>query len=425
MSPHNTHTYHTHTYDTLFHSFTGTICSPRSASTLPMSVVKTPLPPEPSRFSPEMQKYLLSPEVVDLLRNKPPETVPAGLPLQEALVQKGLAGHTFSYPNSTRNSTASSVESLGQHSCQDPFSSDRDSVDYSTHYDVPPRSSNRAQLLSNNYMVPRLARASDPLLNYDILPPTRPAIPDGGHTHYDYLPKRDIPLPPRCDDVGGASIYDVPPPPRPLIHTPSMDMPAMDTPSIDTPTIDTPTSRSHSIDSTDCPPLLPPPQIIFRRDSKHNDNEMIPNKMYDMVWAGQDEFSLLPSPPHELEETLTDTSHRPYVNLCVSDMPPPVNRALKPGVAPPTIDRNSKPSDRRTSIEDTFYQRELPRLTSHSVHYTQVAFDRKKPVPTPRTNRTPSASPQRVNYCYIDINATNGPTLTEMSPKDSIDSSSL
>ncbi len=409
--------------------FTGTTRSPRSASTLPMSVVKTPLPPEPSaRFSPEMQKYLLSPEVVDLLRNIPPEnnTVPAGLPLQEALVQKGLTSHThshtFSYPNSARTSTASSIESFGlssQHSSQDlSIRYSGEGVDYTSHYDVPPRS-NRAQLLSNNYMVPRLAR--DPLHNYDILPPTRPTIPDGGHTHYDYLPKRDIPLPPRCGDVGGASIYDVPPPPRPLIDT---HIPTIDTPTLDILTIDTPTSRSHSIDSTDCPPLLPPPQVIFRRDSKNSDSEMIPNKMYDMVWAGQDEFSLLPSPPHELEETLTDKSHRPYVNLCVDEIPPPVNRTLKPSMAPPTIDRTSKPTDRRTSMEDTFHPRELPRLTSHSVHYTQVSFDRKKPVPTPRTtNRTPTASPQRVNYCHIDITATNAPTLA--SPKEPIDSNSL
>ena len=501
----------------------------RSSSTLPgnFSVVRTPLPSPPpqtnsSKFSPEVEKYLLSPEVVELLRCKPNDSfLPPGTPFQDALVQKGLASHsrTLSYPNSSRTSTGSSIDSpiTSQRSSQDPeyfstrFSTSSaenhsDSVSFNydipnsnqpagnsvpSHYDIPRSSlamvstsgSNRAQMLSNNYMVPRLARTSDPLCNYDYLPPPRPATAEG---HYDYPPKRetswvdvplpprsDMPLPPRLSDVGvphSTSIYDIPPHPRPLqasvVNTTPPISSTVD--MMECSFLPPVCSRRESIESTDCPtPLqgdLPPPPIIFRKDSKGGEEDMIPNRMYEMVWANEEQFAFVPDsssavPPvederqMELEETLTlqdsqPQKNRQYVNFCVMDeeeIPPPVDRSLKPG-APPKIDRNSKPkgpplpvvagddvqttlekvvppqeippNQCTTSNEEIFSPREIPRLTSHSVHYTQVSFDRKKPVPTPRSSSqhrtTPTSSPQRrVNYCHIDVNATNNSSQTD------------
>ena len=465
----------------------GAKATSRSSSTLPgnISVVRTPLPEPPSavgsKFSPEMERYLLSPEVVELLRCKPKDPV-SGMPLQEALIEKGLAGgihtRTFSYPNSLRTSTGSSVDSpvISQRSSQDQeyfsarfsasstdgYSDSSSSFTYDTptnnqladahthpvvpsHYDVPRSLSDRAQVLSNNYMVPRLARMSDPLFHYDYLPPPRPAThSEVIHPQYDYLPKRDppitdVPLPPRTADVpippevASVGVYDVPPQPRPLVPQPSMINGTSDEAAA--------VVRRDSVDSPDCPRPqqgeLPPPQIIFRRDSKGN--EMIPNKMYEMVWAGEEDFVLVAPDDdeddrEELEDTLTvnkPTKNRQYVNLCVleeeEEGPPPIDRSLKPRAAP-KIDRSNKPRSQTTSeddrdfvsiepavfkqasldTEEMFSPREIPRLTSHSVHYAQVSFDRKKPVPTPRSNRTPTSSPQRrVNYCHIDIDATN------------------
>ena len=499
--------------------------SNRSSSTLPgnFSVIKTPLPQPPplsvatssQTFSPEMEQYLLSPKMVELLRLKPDESsVPSpGISYQESLLlQKSYANHsrTLSHPNALlRTSTGSSIDSsiMSRRSSEDPeyfstrFSSssidghsDTNSFTYDTptnnqfaghsshsinvpsHYDVP-RSllgSDRAKLLSNNYMVPRMARMSDPLHsnNYDYLPP--PRLANDFHPHYDYLPKRDIPLPPISDiplpprsdvprpksDVPLTSksdipdtivtknIYDVPPHPRPLL--PLNDGASLCTvqgsPSHSSQTVSGNNSRRQSLDSVDCPTPqdsnilsqqgnVPPPPIIFRKESK--EEEMIPNKLYEMVWSNE-EFSFTDNSRDELEETLTvtnvDSDGHQYVNLCVKEdeeVPPPVDRSLKPG-GPPKIDRSNKPkgvvdSDSITlseslseslsvdsNNEEAFSSREIPRLTSHSIHYTQVTFDRKKPVPTPRSNRTPSSSPQRrVNYCHIDIDATNNNSLND------------
>ncbi len=459
-----------------------------------------------------MEKYLLSPKVVEILRSKPTESNPSsGGPYQEPSIQKGYGNHsrTLSHPNTLRTSTGSSIESsiMSRRCSEDPemfstrFSSsssidggaqiDANLFTYSTptnnqlvshthsvpsHYDVPRSSNERAQLLSNNYMVPRIARMSDPLYNYDYLPPPRPA--NDQHPHYDYLPRRDsqprtdLPLPPRTDIprpksdvpltsrqdiIDSNNIYDVPPHPRPLLTSIS---PAHSS------------SKRESIDSVDCPieqdsnilqGNVPPPPIIFRRESKGNEEEMIPNKLYEMVWSNQ-QFQFDNSEREDLEETLTinnnnddegdtlqcdegainqcdegtthqcdgSTTHQ-YVNLCVveeEEVPPPIDRSLKPG-APPKIDRTKKPIKAAindvnvavvTNNEEVFSPREIPRLTSHSVHYTQVSFDRKKPVPTPRANNTPTASPQRrVNYCHIDIDATNNITLNELQFNDSFD----
>lgn len=120
--------------------------------------------------------------------------------------------------------------------------------------------------------------------------------------------------------------------------------------------------------------------------------------------------------------------------------PPPIDRSTKP--VGPAVDRSLKP-DRRTSepmsvtgydiadgetspledslspsdfsvrpdgaqISEEFVPTDLPRLTSRSVRYTQVAFEKsKKPVPKPRSNAAKTSPPKlRVNYTDIDISAT-------------------
>lgn len=558
-------------YNGVFCSVTVSSAAGRGSSTLPgnFSVVKTPLPEPPhvQKFSPEIERYLLSPEVVELLRCKPKDPVPAGIPFQDAMVQKGLAGNhsrTFSHPHSSRTSTGSSISEspiTSQRSSQDfssrfsttssidghsdsnnsftydtptnnqplPFSN---SVHVPSHYDVPRHSlsnamssSGGAQLLSNNYMVPRQARMSDPLIRYD--PHHSVTRPKEGH--YDYPPWRenplplrsDMPLPPRSDlplpprsevplpprniphpGQSSSSIYDVPPHPRPIIYQHSNGIQSLSQEMLPTPlqavTETSPrrksgtgaeirrqsggsgcSSRRQSIDTIDCPILQqenlppPPPSIIFRRDSKGMADEMIPNKMYEMVWAaGNKNLEIaggdLPTDreldedlAEDLEETIKiDSSNdieeigaipvvkNRYVNLSMmeeeDEVPPPVDRSLKPYGAP-MIDLPNKPmnvdeydgdttttddddesslsqslpsstfrnlSQEKPSIvgggsEEIFVPKEIPRLTSHSVHYTQVSFDQrsKKPIPTPRSNCTPNASPQRrVNYSDININ---------------------
>ena len=422
------------------------------------------------------------------------------------------------------------------------------------------QSSSRAQMLSNNYMVPRsLTRSSDPCVNYDRLPPPRPvsdgvkqaydtydypprrgdalfhpraSVPFPVSTTYDYLPKRDVPLPLRSDvslthdhaphgsiplpprsgvpilcnsndddavqveillpprsdvplSLQTNNIYDVPPHPRPLfpssgdIHSAPPLPGSTGENDASTPVVEqdppfpppppptdegSSSSSQQSTDSTDCPPAnysppqgnVPPPSILFRRESKGSEDEMIPNRMYDMVLPNGGFPPRQNDERQELEETLTHevpkqtmeeaVSSAPsspkaqrYVNLCTmeeEEVPPPIDRSLKP--CPPLIDRSSKPrqnqdenstslelsksfseSPLRLSIdgsvpEDVFSPKEVPRLTSHSVHYTQVTFDRKKPVPTPRLGRVQASSPQhkRVNYSDIDIDALSDLSLS-------------
>ena len=428
-------------------------------------------------------------------------------------------------------------------------------VDIPGHYDVPrswilktegicpllnPTSSTqRAQLLANHYMVPRLARGSltlrqnydqpiarrhsdvsdthrcdhpphprpedlydhppppRPVDIYDHPPPPRPVDvydhpppprPEDVYDHpppprpvdvYDHPPPPrpvdvyDHPPPPRPVDVYDhpppprpVDVYDHPPPPRPVDvydHPPLprpvdvydrlppprpvdiYDRPPPPRPVDILQPLDTSNTSLQSMNTSDCHPLPCP--------LHPSDEEMIPNKMYDMIWKSIDGFKVLDHceqnqvidqtlytgdssnhisqddqvfkfPPHDSTD-----SGREYVNLEVlqENIPPVIDRSTKPS-APPKVDRSVKPT--RCTNDDSIHQisespndvhshngsvsdepfspQEAPRLTSHSLHYTQVTFDRRRPVPTPRTNTTPTKiSPQkRVNYSDIDLLAT-------------------
>ena len=479
------------------------------------------------------------------MRHKPPKEVASGTPFTEALAQKGYTGSNKTM-STLRTSTGSSIDSpiLSQRLshdqetltgylphlmdtqglCESPYDVPKNNspafletcVDIPGHYDVPrswilktegicplsnsTSSTQRAQLLANNYMIPRLARGSLTLKqNYDQPiarrhsdasnihrcdhpPPPRPVDvydhppPPRPVDIYDHPPPPrpvdiyDHPPPPRPVDVYDhpppprpVDIYDRPPPPRPVDHPPPprpvdvydrlppprpvdiYDHPPPPRPVDILQPLDTSNTSLQSMDTIDCHPLPCP--------LHPSGDEMIPNKMYDMIWKSVDGFKVIDHCEQNqiIDQTLNtgDSSNhtsqddqvfkfplhdstdsgREYVNLEVlqENIPPVIDRSTKPS-APPKVDRSIKPTrcinddsihqipespndvhSHNGSISDEpFSPQEAPRLTSHSLHYTQVTFDKRRPVPTPRTNTTPTKiSPQkRVNYSDIDLLAT-------------------
>ena len=257
--------------------------------------------------------------------------------------------------------------------------------------------SERAQTLSNGYMVPRLLTKTSvaPIPNYDYPPPPRVA-------EWATPPSNmyDVPPPPKPVESSSISYqtYDVPPPPRPLdSSTPPRSL-------------DTVTSSSSSSPNQD----FPLPQ---RSTTPPNQRRSVLLQNEGGVIVKRDSVD---APFHE------------YVNIrIVENMPPPIDRTTKP--CPPKIDRSTKPGrnsegpsdspdgsppdldSKHDSIiseetEELFSPRDIPRLTSRSVHYCQIEFEKihRKPVPTPRT-KLPSSSPPtantNVNYIDVDITA--------------------
>ena len=184
---------------------------------------------------------------------------------------------------------------------------------------------------------------------------------------------------------------------------------------------------------------------------------MVPRMLLQQV---QYNYDHVPSPrpanggkPHrsallqEVSSTGTTSSsggppHR-YINvrqLAEGDAAPPVDRSTKP--SGPAVDRSLKPDrvgsevsfsgydipDGETSpsedscspsdfsirsdvalVNEAFAPTDIPCLTSRSVQYIQVEFEKsRKPIPKPRSNpiKSPHAKP-RVNYTDIDITATS------------------
>ena len=142
-----------------------------------------------------------------------------------------------------------------------------------------------------------------------------------------------------------------------------------------------------------------------------------------------EEVMLELSRPPRVKERSISTSAAPslyhdYVNVSeFLDMPPPIDRSTKPPVeAPPIIDRATKPGRKASESqldfpdgatpdqdpvekEDPFTSVDVPRLTSRSIKYIQINFDKnRKPIPVPRAKV--SAQP-RTNYCDVDMVATS------------------
>ena len=436
--------------------------SKRHSATLPnhMSVRASPLPLLPSSEEQDMSckqdplKVLSSQVTSDILQPvKPRVEVPPGTSFTQALAAKGYgSSKTMSSVRRSTDSTGTpsrlsgdqkDIISAGYYVPRPPEGPGYlESIGFQV-YDVPtnnspavslascptgvpdwydiPRSltvansstsalhSDRAQTLSNGYMVPRLLTKTSvaPVPNYDYPPPPRVA-------EWATPPSNiyDVPPPPKPVESGTTSYqtYDVPPPPRPLdSSTPPRSL-------------DTVTSSSSSSPNQDIP--LPP-----RSTTPPSQHRSVLLQGGGGVIARHDSVD---APFHE------------YVNIrIVENMPPPIDRTTKP--CPPKIDRSTKPGrssegpsdspdgsppdseNKHDSIvsedtEELFSPRDIPRLTSRSVHYCQIEFEKihRKPVPTPRT-KLPSSSPPttNINVNYIDVDITALTALSMDREKDS------